>query len=232
MERLLKNFRSDSYGYIIKPNHVEIQADGRVNSAKSIFLTNKTLKNLPVQFNNVMGEFDVSTSTLTTLEGSPQTCDSFRCYGTPLHSLQGGPQAVSVEYNCNRCWLKTLEGAPHDMGFQGRFHASGNMLENLVGAPQQVDFLDVTSNPLNSLEGLPKYCRKLSLPYQPHIPLLRVLLVSGLQTLEVLLEEGSWSEDQTDLQEILLKYAGKGWAAMVPCAREMIRMGYRENARL
>ena len=106
-------------------------------------------------------------------------------------------------------------------------------LANMVGGPRAVDYFSIMEGEIASLEGLPQRINGeggLSLPYVPNLGILRVLLVQNLQDFSM--HEGATGEIDETLGNIMARYLRKGWAAMVPCARELIRAGFRENAKL
>ena len=81
----------------------------------------------------VVGDFDCSYNTLTSLRGSPHTVGSnYYCHDNILTSLKGGPHTVDRVFDC-----------------------SNNKLTNLIGAPKTVHLSFVCDgNDLTSLEGI------------------------------------------------------------------------------
>lgn len=124
-------------------------------------------------------------------------------------------------FDCGNMNLKTLKGAPHTVA--NNFVCSQNSLQDLQHAPQFVgqDF-DCRQNPLISLEGLPKHVgRHVWVTYSPFLPLLRLC-----DHASVIIEQAS-----RDIKSIMEKYAGTGRSGALLAAAELIRAGYRENAR-
>ena len=133
-----------------------------------------------------------------------------------------------IQYGSN---LVTLAGSPTRV--DGNYRVTQTHISDLRGAPSYVGIgMDIVDNQhLRSLEGLPAHIVQwLYLSWQPQLPLLRILLVKGLVDGVTMLDE--WRQEMPDISNILNKYRGKGWAAMVPCARELIRAGYKGNAQL
>ena len=118
----------------------------------------KHTESLPVKFANTTGDFKLSLEYLTSLEGSPQevggdfNCERCRSF----KSLKGGPQKVGGDYLCMETSLESLEGAPKIIS--GDFWCSRTQVKSLEGGPQEVggDFLCYGCRSLESLKGAPK----------------------------------------------------------------------------
>jgi hypothetical protein len=112
-----------------------ILPDNSVNVHGDIKLSDKltSLVKLPLNFNIVEGDFDISNNELTSLEGSPKkVTGSFLAHKNELTSLKGGPKEVG-----------------------GSFIVLHNNITSLQNAPSLVkeDFI-CSHNPLRDLEGL------------------------------------------------------------------------------
>jgi hypothetical protein len=140
--------------YKIKNYH--INRDGTVDVDGDVNLFRKGLKELPLKFGKVGGNFDCEHNQLTTLEGAPKVVGGyFACNHNQLTTLEGGPKEVGGNFYCNSNELTTLEGAPKEVG--GYFNCSYNELTTLEGVTKEVGgsfFCD--HNKLNSLENAPK----------------------------------------------------------------------------
>jgi hypothetical protein len=134
---------------------------------------------------------------------------NFLCHDNQLTSLTGAPQSVGGNFLCHDNQLKSLAGAPRVVG--GWFDCSGNRwLESLTGAPHLID-------------------GKFYLTYADNLPLLPLLNISGVT------EFVFWRHNEPtnqNLSVILTRWANTGTRGMVPCAMEMIKAGYRSNAKL
>ncbi len=165
---------------------------------------------LPVQFGKVThGSFNCSVNTLTTLIGAPEMEDggSFNCSNNKLTSLEGAPQ-------------KTRS-----------FDCSDNSLTSLVGAPESLDYLGCDRNPLQSLEGFPQVIEvRLDMSYRPDLPLLRTL-VAKHSGIHLYARQTSLIQAAEQVEAILNKYAGQGKPGAIKCAVELVKAGYKENAR-
>lgn len=161
----------------------------------------KPLRKFPVQFGQVSGNFS--------------------CTECGLESLQGAPHTVGLSFGCSKNRLMSLEGAPKWVG--GGFFCANNQLTNLVGAPDHVGgSMQVNSNPLISLEGMPsELTGGIWLEYGRYLPLLRLLSTTGFVM--------SFAPDQ--VKEILNKYKGEGKAGAIKAAAELVKAGFKGNAK-
>lgn len=124
---------------------VNIQDEGRFS---------KTIKNLPVQFGVVTGEFSLYNMNLVSLKGSPRIVGGgFSCVSCNLTSLEGGPVEVG-DFNCGHNRITSLLGAPRKV-LKGRFCCYNNQLTSLKGAPEYVaGYFNCKENRITSLEGI------------------------------------------------------------------------------
>lgn len=98
----------------------------------------ENMKQLPVEFDFILGDFDISDCGLETLKGCPERIEGdFICINNNLKDLTFGPQMVEGGYNVRMCRLKSLKGAPKVIGDD--FNAGENELLNLEGGPERVD---------------------------------------------------------------------------------------------
>lgn len=80
----------------------QINDDLTVNVNGNVKLSTKKIIELPIQFNHVVGDFDVSSNRLTSLEGSPNVVEgNFNCMFNYLPNLKGAPQKVMGNFNCS-----------------------------------------------------------------------------------------------------------------------------------
>jgi hypothetical protein len=128
---------------------------------------------------------------------------------------------VGGHFICSGMGLKTLVGAPHRC--EGDFDCTHNSLTNLMHAPSYVDrgFWCV-HNPLTSLEGIPEHVggSVWCMP-SPQLPLLRLCMYAHV-------DFDGWG---ISLRNIMQKYVGTGKPGAIKCAAELVRAGYKENAR-
>ena len=159
------------------------------------------MSRLPVQFDHVGGDF--------------------YCGHKQLVSLEGAPRYVRGAVHVHNNQLTSLQGAPRYVGTS--FYCNDNQLTSLQGAPQDVggNFYCI-DNKLTSLEGAPSHIgSRIMLTYSPTLPLLRVLSYKMIFI----------SDSPPQLIAILDKYTGQGKKGALPCAAELIKAGYKDNAR-
>jgi len=200
---VLENFKS------IGNVQIHVDDDGVVNVSGGIQMRNKHIHEIPVQFGTVTGRFEVTSMNITTLKGCPRVVmGTFSCAGCDLTSLEGGPEQVHGFYACNY-----------------------NRLTNLVGLATQVGRqLDVTHNPLRSLDGLTAGVNNIIVNYDANLPLLRLLdLPGGFQIPH--LDQAPWDRSEHPWEQILAPHAGEGKPGAIKAAAELIRAGYKGNAR-
>ena len=130
--------------------------DGSVDVFGDVKLSGRKLESLPLKYNKVQGNFDVSNNLLESLEGSPIEVDGdFTCNDNPtLKSLSGGPKKVKGSFSAAFTALEDLIGGPVSVG--GGYDVSRSGIDSLIGAPKEVGgVFRATGNDLTSLEGSP-----------------------------------------------------------------------------
>lgn len=127
-------------------------------------INNLFFKEIPEILNGVhiKGDFDVSFNVLKSLNNSPVKVDgAFKCmYNRNLKSLLGAPKEVGniIVHNCG---LRDLNGFPKINKANGHVDISSNRLTSLVGLPTiVVGKLSIYNNPgLKTLAGCPELVR-------------------------------------------------------------------------
>jgi hypothetical protein len=123
-----------------------IQEDLTVDIMGDLNLYGKQIKEIPVQFGTVEGDFLCGSNELKTLKGSPYKIGgNFSCAFNNLVSLELGPQIVLGDYYCMGNSLVSLKGAPLAVG---SFNCAQNQLTSLKDGPQEVNSDYVCSNNL------------------------------------------------------------------------------------
>jgi hypothetical protein len=138
-----------------------IHEDGTVDVDGNVDLSGKNLKELPLKFGKVSGNFFCNTNQLTSLEGCPTTVGKdFSCDNNKLTSLKGCPTTVGGYFWCDNNQLTSLEGCPREVG--NSFDCNGNQLTSLKGSPLSVGGnFGCSDNPqLVSFEGFPEKHKK------------------------------------------------------------------------
>ena len=174
-----------------------IHPNGQVSCDGGVQVHILDLDRLPVAWHKVEGTFDVSSTSLRTLEGCPRIARAFDCSHTRITNLEGGPTWVAQSYTALNCKeLTSLQGLPQRLG------------PSMIAPPW------------------------IHLDYREDLPLLRLLTVKGLDDIKLNAGQDNNKPHARQVEQIVKRYLGKGWAAMVPCARELIRAGYRGMAKI
>jgi len=93
----------------------EVLSDYSVNVKGSVKLADKlaNLSKLPLSFNQVDGDFDISNNELVTLEGSPRTVQGdFLAFKNEIGSLKGGPKEVGGSFIILKNNISSLKHSP------------------------------------------------------------------------------------------------------------------------
>lgn len=123
--------------------------------------------------------------------------------------------------------LKNLQGCPHTV--LGDFKVIGPNLTDLTGAPRSVGKLcSLLCNNLKNLENLPDNCGKLRLNMTLDLPLLRLTESTYPITWGA---HGMSLTDLDTVSNIINKYRGTGRPGALKAAVELIRAGFKNNAK-
>ena len=105
-----------------------IRDDGTVDVKGDVYLSFRDLKELPIKFGIVIGNFYCNNNQLTSLVGSPkELVGIFDCYKNQLTSLVGAPEKVGDNFYCSNNQLTSLKGAP--LIVEGYFDCHNNKIE-------------------------------------------------------------------------------------------------------
>jgi hypothetical protein len=140
---------------------------------------------------------------------------------------------VGGDFDVVNSGLTTLENSPHTVG--DTFMCSANQLTTLAHGPQIVKYgYVIGNNPLMSLEGYPlsHSPEMVSMSYLSNLPLLRLLNSKQIKLYPHADRDTHEEQVKVDqISAILNKYVGEGKPGALKCAAELIRAGFRENAR-
>jgi len=140
--------------YFITPDKVTIDSNGLVNSDYSVILIDGTgVREIPVRFNRVEGNFMCNNNQLVTLEGSPVFVEGrLNCDYNNLTSLKGSPQTIGSYFTASNNKLTSLDRGPISVG--GNYYCDHNKLTSLHGmAPTIGGDVHCGNNFLTNLEG-------------------------------------------------------------------------------
>lgn len=208
----------------------EIQPDGTVDVDGSIESMHNSIYELQVKFGTVTGHVRLDRIHLTSLQGFPHTVGgNVSVARTPIKSLQGAPLTVAGNFWAYGCkHLTNLQGAPSHVGQD--FYTHQCKLKSLSGAPTHVGgVFDVSNNPLVSYDPLPQGSSQLSLPYNEHVGVLKLLSYP-----RVYLSQDGVTRDLDKVRaanHIIQKYVGQGKSAILNCALELKQAGLEGNAK-
>jgi hypothetical protein len=128
-----------------------INDDGSLDVNGDVFIwkTLGDLKQLPLIFNEVNGDFDCGTNNLTTLQGCPKKVSHFTCSDNDLTSFQHSPKIVEGNfYSWTTHRITSLEGLENTYIGGDLFLGNCNNLYSLKGYPKQVTHFNCSETPL------------------------------------------------------------------------------------
>lgn len=134
-----------------------INENGSVDYDGKVVISNMELREIPVKFGVVIGDFICSDNLLKTLKNAPHTVKGdFYCSRNLLVNLKYGPSIVTDSYLCRQNKIISLEGSPKIIS--GMFDCSANELVNLKNCPEFIGGeFDATNNNIETLKYFPKY---------------------------------------------------------------------------
>ncbi len=107
-----------------------INSDGSIDVYDDVYLVLECLKKLPLNFNQVTGNFNCRNNKLTSLEDAPRRVGgNFYCYDNKLTSLENCPQKVGEDFDCHNNKIASFEHLPFSIG--GHFLCVGNPIYNI-----------------------------------------------------------------------------------------------------
>lgn len=131
--------------------------NGYVNVHETVDLSKRKLESLPVQFNHIEGNFNISHNLLSTPEGLPlSTVGRLILSYNQFSDLTGFDNIKTAYLNLSHNQLTSLKGLNTSQTFFTILDVCANRLKNLIGCPI-VPSLIASSNELESLEGCPTY---------------------------------------------------------------------------
>jgi len=186
---------------------VEVQDDGSVNVSSDVMMVRSPPNGvIPVQFGIVDGYFRAENKQLQSLVNAPDACHSLYVSDNHIQSLEYCPvylDILDVEYN---------------------------LLTNFEHAPEQVDTIIAFGNPLTSLTGLPDSEYAINITYTEQLPLLRLVDAENVH-----IGSTGFGYDRYKRYEpvdaIINKYVGQGKAGAIKAAAELVKLGFKDNAR-
>ena len=162
-------------------------------------------KYIDLNITYIGSHLSVSNTKLTTLEGCPEhITGQFDCEYNGLTTLVGGPQQVDGYYYCSRNQLTDLEGCASHIG----------------------DTLYARHNDITSLVGIHKIIKSCNRIFIDSSDIkeggIGLLLIANLAHIS----------DEAEPFVIIKKYLGSGTKGMMKCRAELIANGYTQYAKL
>jgi hypothetical protein len=194
-------------------------------------VTRAAIKDLLISYFDLDDAYTINDDLTVDTEGSVIVRDRGNVFKAGRLPIKFG--RVDGDFDVTNTGLRTLEGAPHTVG--DTFMCGGNSLTNLMHGPQSVKYLyAIYGNPLVSLDGFPTSPAPevVSLMYSQHMPLLRLLTCNEIRLLPPLHDDSIETEHMVNnIDNILNTHAGAGKPGALKAAGELIRAGYKDNAR-
>lgn len=137
-----------------------------VDVNQDVFIENK-IKELPIRFGIVKGNFDCSYNDLTTLKGCPNIVEGFfDCSNNALTSLKYGPQIVGDDYLCNDNLITDLRYSPNTIF--NSLYCNDNKITTLLHSPVLIkNMLTCRNNLIKNTENNIEYLELLILDGNP-----------------------------------------------------------------
>jgi len=134
-----------------------INSDNSVNVDGKVWLYNKGLKSIPLNFNIVNGYFECGDNYLTSLKGCPvRVGNYFSCHSNELTSLQYSPQYMeNGGFFCSGNKIESLQYCTELI--RGGFSCSSNKLTSLEHHPTVYGKFYCQSNQINTFENFYYY---------------------------------------------------------------------------
>jgi len=140
MRNLISKDEKDRIDQICKSHNIIdyiINSDGTVDVNGSVVLSRRRLKEMPLKFGTVSGDFICSGNVISTLFGAPyKVGKDFDCGVNQLIDLKYAPVEVGENFICSFNNLQELNGSPSVIN--GNFLAVSNMLTTLNGCPHKI----------------------------------------------------------------------------------------------
>ncbi len=134
-----------------------INSDNSVDVDGDVYLYNKRLESIPLNFNTVNGYFNCGNNNLTSLKGCPvRVGNGFYCYSNNLTSLQYSPQCVESGYfSCRMNKIESLQYCTELI--RGKFYCYYNELTSLEYHPTVYGKFYCQNNQINTFENFYYY---------------------------------------------------------------------------
>jgi len=132
----------------------QIRDDGSIDVDGDVYLMNRLgdLKQLPLTFNEVRGNFSCKDNNLTTLKGCPKEIHRrFSCSWNKITSLEHSPKIVLGNFNCLENDITSLEGLENTYISGGLYVRFCSNLYSLKGFPKKVGGFNCPDIPIEPI---------------------------------------------------------------------------------
>jgi hypothetical protein len=131
----------------------QIRDDGSIDVVGDVDLRYKLgdLKQLPLNFNKIIGDFNCCWNKLTTLEGCPKYAWWFDCSSNPLISLEHSPKKVGDFVCRSSYYLTSLEGLESNYIVDTLYVHLCQNLYSLKGFPKKVSIFFCRNTPIEPI---------------------------------------------------------------------------------
>lgn len=152
----------------------------------------------------------------------------FECNRCKLNTLKGAPKTTHT-INCDNNLLTSLEHCPEEAT---DFYCNDNKIKDFRNSKCNVDFLTIRGNPLESFAGIENWTiKKIYLDWNPDLPLLRLLSTNIIK-----FQMHPMADNEIyDISKIVLKYKNEKNLSLnervLQCKIALERAGYQGNAR-
>lgn len=190
-----------------KPGKVTVHADLSLSTPSVHMRDRKSVDELPIKFRSVPS---LSITGVKKLSNLPASLKTLTVTDGQLDNLDGSPAAVDHFEVMN----------------------SGKAL-SLKGSPTSVNNYQIFDAKVESLDGAPRRMLQAYLPYSPTLPLLKLAMIDGLQSVNF----GSRSASQKlagkidKIEEIVEKHLGKGREGVLNLQQDLMDHGFDGNAK-
>ncbi len=144
-----------------------INGDNLVDVYGNVWLYNKRLESIPLNFNIVNGYFDCGSNNLTSLKGCPvRVGNYFYCHRNKLTSLQYSPQYVeSGNFSCDCNKIESLQYCTELI--RSKFWCYNNKLTSLQYHPTVYGEFYCYNNEINTFENFYYFKEDIDFRYNP-----------------------------------------------------------------
>lgn len=171
---------------------------------------------------HIDGTFNINSNNEVNISGGCELVEDTEITKLPIKF-----NTVSAYFSVAKSKIESLEGCPSTV--RGNFLCFETNIENLIGGPEEVGgYYDCRNTLITSLDGIPKkIIGQLILPYHTHLPLLKIMSINMVKNVRLI-----GSKHAVYVSDIVNKYLHQGRAGALQCAAELIKAGYKDNAKL